>query len=149
MQVKKKKRILNWTEWVLLGIVTLSTLLIAVSLCADAWKKSPEERAIQEMTKLADEYYLTFLYPQILGNLNNDPAEQFADYAATGIPTVLLRQLLHYDDDKRRASEPIFTAVGCNTNQTGVRFYPVEPYGPHDYTAAYIWHCDNGEFPTS
>lgn len=139
------KHVLHWPEWTLVGIVAVSTLLIIISLCTGLLK-SPTERAEIEMDKLAEAYYTEYLYPRLLGNLNNDPAKVLPAYTESGVPTTYLRQMLHYNDDEHAKSAGYFEAVECDTNDTGVRYFPVEPYGPRDYTTVYFWRCANGEF---
>lgn len=137
----------SWTEWTLVGIVCASVLLIGVSFCVKAAQVSPQEQAEQELARISHEYYLTYVYPHLLGTLETDPEEAFSPYAQPGIPTTYLRQLLHHNNDEYIDSAPIFERLGCDTNRTGVRYYPVAPYGPKDYTVTYIWNCEDGDFP--
>lgn len=139
---KKTKHVLGWPEWTLVGIVVCSTLLIVLALCT-GFIKTPQERAEVELEKIADAYYTEYLYPRLLGSLNNDPQEVLQAYAEVGAPTAYLRQLLHYNDDEYAKSAKYFDRLECDTNNTGVRFYPVAPYGPRDYTADYTWQCDD------
>ena len=108
--------------------------------------KTPEEKAEAELEKIADAYYTEYLYPRLLGNLDNDPKAVLQVYYEIGVPTVYLRQLLHYNNDEYAGSEKYFERLECNTNTTGVKFFPVEPYGPRDYTVNYIWECEDGDF---
>ena len=144
-QKSKVKHKLGWPEWTLIGIVTCSTLLIVLALCTGLLK-TPQEKAEAELEKIADAYYTEYLYPRLLGNLDNDPAETLTEYKEIGSPMTFLRQLLHYNNDEYSKSSKYFERMGCNTNSTGVKFFPVEPYGPHDYTVTYTWQCENGDF---
>lgn len=139
----KKHKTLGWSDWALLGIVLVSTVAIVAALCT--WLiDSPREKAEKEMAQLADDYYIEYLYPRLLGMMTA-PADSLAKYSEAGVPTTYLRQLLHYDNDKHQDSSAIFMAVECDTNYTGVRYYPVAPYGPRDYTVKYTWNCDDFE----
>ena len=144
-QEVKHKHVLGWPEWALLGIVACSTLLIVIALCTGFFK-TPQEKAEAELEKIANSYYTEYLYPRLLGNLDNDPKAVLEVYYQTGVPTTYLRQLLHYNNDEHAKSERYFDCLECDTNTTGVRFFPVEPYGPHDYTVTYIWQCEKGDF---
>lgn len=144
-QKRKYKHVLGWPEWALLGIVAASTVLIIISLCT-GFRKSPEEKAEREMKKIAEAYYTEYLYPRLLGNLDNDPKEALKAYAEAGVPSTYLRQLLHYNNDEYASSAKVFEKLECNTNSTGVKFFPVEPYGPRDYRAVNIWQCEKADF---
>lgn len=144
-QKTKAKHVLGWPEWTLLGIVFCSTLLIIAALCTGFFK-TPQEKAEAELAKISDKYYVEYLYPRLLGNLNNDPAKILQAYTTVGVPTTYLRQLLHYNNDEQLKSAQYFEALKCDTNSTGVRFFPVEPYGPHDYRTIYYWQCEKGDF---
>lgn len=141
-QAKKTKHVLGWPEWTLVGIVACSTLLIVLALCTGLFK-TPQEKAEAELKKIANAYYTEYLYPRLLGNLGNDPEKVLSEYTEIGAPMTYLRQLLHYNNDEYAESAKYFEYVECNTNATGVKFYPVAPYGPRDYTAEYTWQCDD------
>lgn len=136
----KVKRQRTWEDWILVGILGASVLMI---ICAFATQliDTPAEQTEKELKHLADEYYVTYLYPRLLGNRRNEPAKVLAEYKDVGASTVYLRHLLHYNDDEYAGMAPFFREVGCDTNRTSVRFFPVEPYGPTDYTAYYNIQC--------
>lgn len=139
---KGEKKKFGWPEWTLVGIVGASVLVIAVAVCT-IFRDSPAERADKELKKLADDYYVEYLYPRLLGGkIDEDPTPAMKIYDEAGVPTTYLRQLLHYNNDEKIGSAPIFTAIACNTNTTGVRYFPYAPYGPTDYTVTYIWQCE-------
>ncbi len=142
----RPKYVLGWPEWTLIGIVICSSLLIALALCT-GMRKSPQEKAEIELEKLANVYYVEYLYPRLLGNLENNPETMLKVYYEVGVPTTYLRQLLHYNDDEYADLAKVFDKLGCNTNATGVKFFPQEPYGQRDYTVEYIWQCEEGDFP--
>ncbi len=140
---RKKLQTLGWSDWALVGIVLVSTVAIVLALCT--WLiDTPQEKAEKEMARLSDDYYVEYLYPRLLGMMS-EPVENLEKYKTAGVPTTYLRQLLHYDNDKHADLAEVFEAVQCDTNQTGVRYYPVEPYGPRDYTVKYTWKCDEFE----
>ncbi len=137
---KRKQFVLNWEEWTLLGIVMGSTLMVISALLLQL-VDTPTELAEKRLDKIANDYYITYLYPRLLGKLDNDPEEALARYEESGAPATYLRQLLHYNDDKFLHEAQTFSEIGCNTNATGVRFFPVAPYGPRDYKIKYSWKC--------
>lgn len=140
----KKRNADKWKmtggKWALLGIVLASTLVIIIALCSQL-APGPVERAEKELKRLADDYYVLFLYPRLVG-FDRSPQEALEVYVESGVPTTYLRQLLHYNDDENIGSAGIFEDLKCDTNGTGVRYFPVEPYGPKDYTVNYIWRCE-------
>lgn len=139
-KVERKK--FGWPEWALVGIVGAAIFVVTIAVCT-IFRDSPAERADKELKKLADDYYVEYLYPRLLGGrVNEDPTPAMEIYDDMGVPTTYLRQLLHYNDDEKIESADIFAAVACNTNSTGVRYFPYAPYGPKDYTVVYIWQCE-------
>lgn len=135
------KRHMLWDDWLLLGIVVFSTLMIIGALCTN-FIDTPREAAEKELSKIADNYYITYMYPRLLGSLDNDPTEMLSKYKDIGVSATYLRQLLKYNDGEFAASAPVFAAIACDTNHTSVRYFPTEPYGPRDYTVDYVWDCD-------
>ena len=134
-----ERRGLAWSEWLLIGILAAATLAIGLAL-ATQLLDTPEEQAKKELAKIADDYYVEYVYPQLTEA--GQKTEKLVDYATAGVPMTYLRQLLLYNNGEHQAQAGIFSAAGCDTNATGVRYYPVEPYGPHDYTASFVWQCD-------
>ncbi len=135
----KAKHILNLEEKLLLGIVAVSGVMIIAAFLTNLIP-TPSERADDDLHKIAEDYYLTYLYPRLM-SANKDLKKAFQKYDTAGVPTVYLRQLLHYNDNQYAEMGASFKAVGCDTNRTGVRYYPKEPYGPHDYEVKYLWDC--------
>lgn len=134
-----ERRGLAWSEWLLIGILAAATLAIGLAL-ATQLLDTPEEQAKKELAKIADDYYVEYVYPQLTEA--GQKTEKLVDYATAGVPMTYLRQLLLYNNGEHQAQAGIFSAAGCDTNATGVRYYPVEPYGPHDYAASFVWQCD-------
>ena len=133
------RRRLTWSEWALMGIVLVAAVVIGLALSLQLMD-SPAERAQKRLAVIADDYYVEYVYPR-LTEAGTQP-ELLAEYADSGVPMTYLRQLLLYNDGEHRDEAEIFEAAACDTNATGVRYYPVEPYGPHDYTASFVWQCD-------
>ena len=134
-----ERRRLTWSEWALMGIVLVAAVVIGLALSLQLMD-SPAERAQKRLAAIADDYYVEYVYPR-LTEAGTQP-ELLAEYADSGVPMTYLRQLLLYNDGEHRDEAEIFEAAACDTNATGVRYYPVEPYGPHDYTASFVWQCD-------
>jgi len=137
--MKKVRHVLELEEKLLLGIVGVSVVMIVAAFLTKLIP-TPAERADAKLEEMASDYYLTYLYPRLMG-ANKDLKQAFKKYDRTGVPTVYLRQLLHYNDGQYAELAGTFAEVGCDTNQTGVRYYPKEPYGPHDYEVQYYWEC--------
>lgn len=132
---------LDWPEFTLIGILVASVLLIAASILLRL-SFDPRADAESAMEKLADAYYRGHLYPQLLDYKLDNP-EKLETYAEVGVPTTYLRQLLDYNDNKKVVPANVFNNqyYQCDTNRTGVRYYPQAPYGPRDYTVKYLWSC--------
>lgn len=147
-QRKGSKSPLDWPEIALIVILVVSALAIVVAMLMRAGF-DPQGDAEGAMERITDDYYRAYLYPQLL-NYDMEKPEQLETYAGVGVPTVYLRQLLSYNDERKLISADVFSNqyIQCDTNRTGVRFYPHEPYGPRDYTVDYIWHCTNKLNPT-
>lgn len=137
--VPKRKK--TREDWVLLGMVGVSGLMIVCAFII-AFVGNPMNRAKWELNKITDDYYITYLYPRLLGRLSADPEEMLGKYIDKGVATTYLRQLLHYDSDRNASSAVIFSDAGCNTNTTWVRYYPQAPFGPRDYRVEYEMRCE-------
>ncbi len=123
-------------------IVAVATLSIVVAIVAEVMY-NPEAKAEESLAEMATDYYENRLYKQLVG-LSEKPEEILAEYTESGVPTVYLRQILLYDNGKNEEKATDFSNGNfeCNTNQTGVRFYPQAPYGPSDFRAEYLWDCE-------
>ncbi len=141
MKIKRKKHVLGWSEKTLLGMILTCVAMVVLSIGLTLAMETPQEKAEHELKRLADVYYTEYLYPQIQRS-TKDVQANLKQYDEVGIPQVYLRRLLHYNNDEQIGSSGIFEAVGCNTNYTGVRYFPKEPYGPRDYEVFFTWHCD-------
>lgn len=146
MKLKHKKTPFAWPEWTLIGIICTSIMMVLLSFCVAALQAPPKERAQAELARIAKDYYISYLYPHLLGTLEADPAERLEPYIENGIPVIYLRHLLHYNNDEYAASASVFEQLQCNTNHTGVRYQPIEPYGPYDFEIQYVWSCDAVDF---
>lgn len=133
-----------WDDKVLFWCVITSTVAVLVSLSTLLFD-TPKEIAEKELRYLTDEYYITYLYPRLLGNYQ--PEEIMPEYSESGVATTYLRQMLLFNNGEHANSEAKFTdpSYSCDVNLTGVRYFPQAPYGPHDYEVSYIWHCKESE----
>lgn len=147
VQKKTPKTLLGWPEIALIVILIVSVLAILISMLLRAGF-DPQGDAENALERITDDYYRAHLYPQLL-NYDMEKTEQLETYAEVGVPTIYLRQLLNYNDERKLISSDVFNNqyIQCDTNRTRVRYYPHEPYGPHDYTVDYIWHCTNSLIP--
>lgn len=134
---------MTWREKTLLSLIATSAAMIAVTFAFSALY-DPIKRSERELEKLADAYYIEYLYPSVLGKSLNQPETILADYVSAGMPSVRLRQLLLYNDSKYSDSASIFSNsyYHCDTNKTYIRYFPVAPYGPRDYTVKYGTACE-------
>lgn len=132
---------LSWYELTVLGIIGVSGVAIVIAaivgLNFDPWKSVEKE-----MNAIVKDYYISYLYPRLT---KDDSAESLEAYQESGIPTTYLRQLLSFDDAKFAKSSTAFSNqyYVCDTNSTGVRYYPYAPYGPEDYRTEYYWSCQD------
>lgn len=141
---------LSWFERAVLGIIVACTICITVSLCADA-AFDPARDAKTALEKLADDYYIEYLYPYVLGSQINNPEPVLSEYQTMGLPIVRLRQLLTYDRTKtgNYLKQISNEYVKCDTNMTSARFFPKEPYGPRDYEVTFTLSCQGPVVKTS
>lgn len=140
---KRKSLALTWREGTLLSIIGISAVTIAFTLIYSAIF-DPSKLSQRELEKLANAYYVEYLYPHALGKYLDEPAAIMSEYKDAGLPIVRLRQLLLYNNGQFAASADKFSNqyYECDSNQTFVRYYPVEPYGPRDYTIKYGSVCE-------
>ncbi len=143
-----QRRTLSWREHSLLTIIGVSAAAI---LCAFVFGSSfnPERTAEKSLAKLAKFYYTEYLYPATIGVHKSNPAGVLTSYASTGLPTAYLYQMLHYNNDAHLDELKNFDNqyYSCNTSRTSARFYPIEPYGPNDYTVQYTFVCEKKNLP--
>lgn len=137
------KKPLSWDEITLLSIVGTSVVAIIFSF-AFAALHDPVKRSERELAKLADAYYVEYLYPRTLSGNFDDAATILGDFTVQGLPSIRLRQLLLFNDGKYASSATAFSNsyYECDTNRTYVRYYPVAPFGPRDYTVQYGTACE-------
>lgn len=140
---RRKNTKFTWREATLMSMIGVSAVTIAITFILGN-VLDPVKRSEHELEKLADAYYIEYLYPRSLGKYLNEPETILKDYVSQGLPAVLLRQLLLYDNGKNASSIEAFSNdyYQCDANKTYVRFYPVEPYGPRDYTVQYGTACE-------
>lgn len=141
--IPAKPKRFSWREVTLMSLIGTCAVMIAFTLVF-AKIADPAQRGQKELEKLAKAYYIEYLYPNALGSKLHQPEAILADYTAQGLPSVRLRQLLLYNNGKHADSVSVFDNpyYQCDLSQTYVRYYPVEPYGPYDYTAVYGTACE-------
>lgn len=141
---------LTWFERAILGVIAACAICITISLCADA-ALDPARDAKTALENLADDYYIEYLYPYVLGDQIENPAPILSEYQQIGLPIARLRQLLVYD--KTKTGEYIKKLsneyVRCDTNMTSIRFFPKEPYGPRDYEVSFQLSCQGSAVKSS
>lgn len=140
---KQKRAPLTWRESLFLSLIGICILMVGLSFLVQS-SFHPAQDAETELSRLADSYYIEYLYPSILGSKRDDPESVLAVYAEAGLPNVLLRQLLTYNNNSHADSARFFsnTYYECDTSNSRVRFYPVAPYGPRDYTVKTFLSCE-------
>lgn len=131
----------TWREATLVGILVLAASCIGVTLAADA-AFDPARDAEQTLLDLIDDYYVEFLYPSTLGYDFSDPATRLTEFRYAGFNTLHLYQLLHYKDDAAKVVKAFDNDYyRCNRNESTIRIFPVEPWGPRDYRVEYNLQC--------
>lgn len=141
---KQKRAPITWRESLFLGLIGICVLAVGLSFVLRS-NFHPDKDAEAELSRLADSYYIEYLYPSILGSKRDNPESVLAVYSEAGLPNVLLRQLLTYNDNAHADSARFFSNAyyKCDTSNSRVRFYPVAPYGPRDYTVKTYLSCEN------
>lgn len=140
---RKKREPLTWREITLISQIGVSVFAIVFTFVF-CTINDPVRRSEQELAKLAEAYYIEYLYPSSLGNKLYQPETILKDFTETGLPSVKLRQILLYNNGQHADSIEVFSNpyYHCDTNQSYLRYYPVEPYGPRDYTVVYNTACE-------
>lgn len=138
-----KRKPITWSEITLISIIGTSAIAIAAALIISS-ALDPVKRSEQELAKLADSYYVEYLYPRTLAGKFDEAETILKDFTVQGLPNIHLRQLLSYDNGKYADSLSTFSNehYQCDTNKTYVRYYPVAPYGPRDFTVYYGTSCE-------
>lgn len=141
--IRQEKKQTLTLEKILLLIVTIACILVVLfTMMLQVWF-TPKQRAERRLEELAREYYTIYLYPQATES-GKKPAEIFANYSDTGMPATHLRQLLLYNNGAHQDELTMFQndKYYCDTNSTGVKYYPKEPYGPQDYEMEFYYNCE-------
>lgn len=141
MRLKKAKFVMTTEKKILAMILAVATLSIITALSVQA-VLDPQRQAEQKLDELAAEYYSTYLYPRLLGS-NQNAEEVLADLEKSSTGMTYLRQILLYNNQANRNETVYFSNArySCDTNRTGVRFYPEPPYGPEDFHTDVFWEC--------
>ncbi len=133
---------LTWREVTLLSSIGVCAFTIVFTFVYTSIF-DPVKRGNKELEKISNSYYIEYYYPRILGKYLNQPEKILATYKDGGLPIVKLRQLLSSNNGKYAGSSEAFsnTYYECDIDNSYVRFYPQEPYGPRDYTITYNTDC--------
>lgn len=139
---QEKRQTLTLEKIILLVSTSICALAVFFALVIEV-NFTPKQIAERRLDKLAREYYKIYLYPQF-ANSGRDLGEIFAEYQDSGLPITFLRQLLLYNNGAHRDELSTFQndKYYCNTNSTGVQYYPRAPYGPQDYEINFIYDCE-------
>ncbi len=91
---------------------------------------------------LAKVYYEDYYYDNLTANGNTDT---LAQYSEQGLPSVKLSQLLTFNNHQYANFKTYFMndRYTCSVTGTSVRYYPVAPYSPQDYTVQYNYDCSH------
>lgn len=140
---KRNHQSFSWREVTLMSLIGTSAAMIALTFTLSV-VLDPIKRSEQEISKLAERYYIEYLYPRALGDYIDQPKVILRDYAKRGLPNVRLTQLLSYNNNSHANSLDVFENpyYNCDLNATYVKFYPIEPYGPRDFTVNYNMACE-------
>ncbi len=139
---QEKKQTLTLEQILLLITTVVCALAVLFAIAVQVWF-TPKQIAERRLDALAREYYNVYLYPQF-ANSDEDLKLAFAKYVDTGMPVTYLRQLLLFNNGAHSDELSIFQneKFYCNTNSTGVRYYPRMPYGPQDYDVEFYYDCE-------
>lgn len=139
----RRRASFSWREVTLMSLIGTSAAMIALTFILTS-VLDPVKRSEQEISKLAEEYYIEYLYPRALGKYLDQPKIILRDYTESGLPNVRLSQLLSYNNNSHASSLEAFSNAyyECDTNATYVQYHPVEPYGPRDFTVTYGMACE-------
>ena len=125
-------------------IIVLVVALLAgggvVGFCA--WYFQPKLAVEREMETLTRDYYENYYYDEIMNNGGGVKAlEEMVDY---GLPSVKLRKLLLFDNQRHAESAAVFDSkhYKCDTNTTWAKIFPYAPYGRTDYRVEYTYGCE-------
>lgn len=142
-KTRPPRKKLTPSEYSLLGIIGTSAVCILSALIV-SFTFDPAGAAEKAMSDLADDYYIEFLYPRVLGSHIDEPASILAKYSESGLPSVRLSQLLLYNDASHASYSTYFDNkyYKCDAGRSYFSFHPVAPYGPRDYTVEYSPTCE-------
>ena len=105
---------------------------------------NPEAIAKRKFEYLVKDYYEKYYYDKFLSALSKEgDTEKFKDYEAKGFQSILLRQLLLYQNGKNSEYKKYFESdeYTCDKNETSAKIYPVAPYGRTNYRVEYNYSC--------
>lgn len=137
---KTSKPKITWRENLFIGLISACAICTIIALIAES-AFNPQRDAELTIERLANEYYINYYYPAIIGKNSDNPATILESYNQQGLPIIRLRQLLNQTAHSEAESHLQNNFYQCDTNKTFVRYYPVAPYGVHNYNFQITYDC--------
>ncbi len=127
-------------KYITLIIIILSVIIVTVTTVLAIISK-PEEIVKQKFAATISDYYENYLYQKALGPTSTKTTAELAkQYLKSGFPSITLRQLLLFDNEKY-ADSLSTVATHCDENKTFVTIYPEAPFSSTDYRIDYHYAC--------
>ena len=104
---------------------------------------NPERQVPAKFEALATNYYENIFYENLQNSPNypGDAAEALQKYTETGLATVTLQQLIHYNQISD-TDEAKYLLKYCDDKTTKVKFYPEAPFEKTSYRTEYTYNCN-------
>lgn len=145
MKKKKQNKKSFSTPQKTIIIVIISAFLVVIFAVISSFFLKPENLVKTKIEVLAREYYETYFYDKFFKSedfLNLEKLDsQMKKYKTSGFPSVPLRQILLYENEKNADSAELIGSY-CDENKTSVRFYPEYPYEKASYSMKFNYSCD-------
>ena len=127
----------NFGLFIIIAAVAVTVFAVLINIFFSS-SKIVENR----LHVLARIYYEDYYYPNLTENGSTDTLAEYSEY---GLPTVKLNQLLSFNNHQYADYKVYFVndRYTCNLVGTSVKYYPVAPYGPHDYNVDYKYDCSH------
>ena len=138
---KTSKPKITWRENLLIGLISTCAICTIVALVIES-AFDPQHDAELTIERLANEYYVNYYYPAIIDKDSDNPTTILESYNNQGLPVIRLRQLLSQTAHPEAESHIQNKFYRCDTNKTFVRYFPVVPYGAHDYNLQITYDCE-------
>ena len=128
---------LSTLQKAIIAIIIAVMILVAIAVAISFLFKT-ENTVKVKIETLATSYYEDNLYEKYLTPDNS--TDGFKKYDQSGLPPVLLRQLIFTSDLDKAEIEQIRDA--CDENKTSVKYYPESPYTKTSYRIEYTYNCN-------